>query len=99
MRTILLALGAACVLLTVTNAAGAAPTGVDDAAQTNAELTGDGLPDRWQGRNHYLYDTESRPGPATTGSGAEQSSGCATVPVRLRRSDGSTAIRRIRRCD
>jgi len=92
MRAILLALCAACVFLTLSTAAGASSAGVQIRGPDEA------LADRWQGRHHYLYDQENRPGPTTTGASPE-TSGCATTTVRMRRSDGSSVLRRIRRCE
>jgi len=87
-----------CVLVTAPPPASAAPTNSDDAG-SNIEALGDRKPDRWRGRHHYLYDDEHRPGPATTGAAPSDPRACANEPVRMRRSDGSTVVRRIRRCD
>lgn len=90
---------ATCVLLTAMPLGAAAPTNSDDAG-LNIEALGDREPDRWQGRHHYLYDDEHRPGSATTGaSSPSDPRACANEPVRMRRSDGSTVVRRVRRCD
>lgn len=97
MRTTLLAFSAACVLLTAMNLATAAPS--PDGATLPVETPGERNPDRWQGRHHYLYDDENRPDSATTGSAASDARACANEPVRLRRSDGTTVVRRLKRCD
>ena len=55
--------------------------------------------DRWQGRHHYLYDEEYRPGAETVGSTPSDARACSNEPVRMRRSDGSTIVRLLRRCD
>lgn len=94
MRAILRPVCAACVFLTLSTAAGASSAGVE-----TREPAEDALADRWQGRHHYLYDEENRPSPATTGASSSETSGCATTTVRMRRSDGTTVLRRIRRCD
>ena len=77
----------------------AAPTGSDQAGMPNIEALGDREPDRWQGRHHYLYDEENQPGLATTGSAPSDPRGCASEPVRMQRTDGTTVVRRIKRCD
>jgi hypothetical protein len=87
------------VLLTSPFQAAAAPTDAEDAQSLNIEALGDREPDRWQGRHHYLYDDENPPNSATVGSAPSEGRTCASEPVRLRRSDGSTVVRRIRRCD
>ncbi len=98
-----LACCAACVLLTVPSEASPAPGSADDAASMNIEALSDREPERWQGRHHYLYDNENQPSkqpsPATTGSAPRDGRNCASEPVRMRRSDGSTVVRWIRRCD
>jgi hypothetical protein len=99
MRTTILGVCTACVLLASSFPAAAAPTDADDAALPNIEALGDREPDRWQGRHHYLYDDENQPNAATVGSAPSDARTCANEPVRLRRSDGSTVVRRIRRCD
>jgi hypothetical protein len=98
MRASILTLCAACVLLT-TPAHAAAPANSEDATLFNIEALADREPDRWQGRHHYLYDDEHQPGSATVGSAPSDPRACANEPVRMRRSDGSTVVRRIRRCD
>jgi hypothetical protein len=98
MRATILGACIACALLT-TFAAAAAPTDTDDAALVNIEALGNREPDRWQGRHHYLYDDEYQPGAATTGSVPSDIRACGNEPVRMRRSDGTTVVRRIKRCD
>ena len=69
-----------------------------DAARETDEPRGD----RWQGRHHWLYDDvaqDTAPEAATDGHAANARADCRTVPVRVKRSDGSTALRRINRCD
>ena len=103
MRTTLLAFSTACVLLTTVNHAAAAPS-PDGAASPPVETLNERNPDRWQGRHHYLYDDENRPDAATTdsattGAAPSDARACANEPVRLRRSDGTTVVRRLKRCD
>jgi hypothetical protein len=98
MRIIVFGVLTACILLHPPHAA-AAPTSSDDAALLKIEAVGDSAPERWQGRHHYLYDDENQPNSATVGSAPSDARACAREPVRLRRSDGSTVVRRIRRCD
>ena len=99
MRASILGICTACVLLTGPSHAAAAPADADDARLLNIEALGDREPDRWQGRHHYLYDDENQPNSATVGSAPHDGRACANEPVRLRRADGSTVVRRIRRCD
>ena len=87
------------MLLTSPFHAAAAPADADDARSLNIEALGDREPDRWQGRHHYLYDDEYRPDAETMGSALPDARACAQQPVRLKRSDGSTMIKRLKRCD
>jgi hypothetical protein len=98
MRVTALGVCVACLLLTAPTSA--APASADDPALQNIEALGSREPDRWQGRHHYLYDDEYQPGSATVGSApSSDARACSDEPVRLRRSDGSTVVRRFRRCD
>jgi hypothetical protein len=99
MRATILGIGTACVLLASPSSPVAAPANADDSALLDIEALGDRAPDRWQGRQHYLYDDENQPNSATVGSAPSEARACASEPVRVRRSDGSTLVRRIRRCD
>jgi hypothetical protein len=74
--------------------AAAAPT-ADRAATVQAAP----MADRWQGRRNYLYDDDHQPGSETTGQAPSDARGCVNEPVRTRRSDGSTVVRRLQRCD
>lgn len=99
MRTTVLGVFTACVVLISPFQTAAAPSNADDAGLLNIEALGDREPDRWRGRHHYLYDDENQPNSATVGSAPSDGRTCGSEPVRLRRSDGSTVVRRIRRCD
>ena len=99
MRMTALGVCAVYLLLTALSTSVAAPASADDPALQNIEALGNREPDRWQGRHHYLYDDEYQPGSATVGSAPSEARACANEPVRLRRSDGSTVVRRFRRCD
>jgi hypothetical protein len=99
MRVTVLGVCVACLLLSVLPAPVAAPTSTNDPTLPNIEALSAREPDRWQGRHHYLYDDEHQPGSATVGSAPADARGCANEPMRLRRSDGSTVVRRFRRCD
>ena len=99
MRTTALGVCVTCLLLSALSHTVAAPASTDDPSLPNIEALGNREPDRWQGRHHYLYDDEHLPGRATVGSAPADPRGCANEPVRLRRSDGSTVMRRFRRCD
>ena len=52
--------------------------------------------DTWRGRHHFLYDDEYTP--KTDGAGGARDA-CAKEWVRIKTSDGKTAVRRINRCD
>jgi hypothetical protein len=99
------AFGVACVLsISAAQAAAVAPTTADDAALMLIEASqdypaDDRSADRWQGRQHYLYDNEYQPGSETVGAAAADSRACATRPVRIRNADGTTVVRRVKRCD
>ena len=97
MRVTALGVCVACLFLTALTTSAAAPATADDPALPNIETLGNREPDRWQGRHHYLYDDEHQPG--TAASAPSDARACSNEPVRLRRSDGSTVIRRFRRCD
>ena len=100
MRTTALGVCAVCLLLNAVATSSAAPATPDDPALPNVEALGNREPDRWQGRHHYLYDDDYQPGTAATvGSAPSNAQACSNEPVRLRRSDGSTVVRRFRRCD
>ena len=99
MRAICLAICAACVLPTAPSHAAAGPTTADEAALLNIEALSEREPDRWRGRHHYLYDDEYLPNSTTVGSSPSDGRTCAGQPVRMRRSDGTTVVRRIKRCD
>jgi hypothetical protein len=75
-----------------------------DAATTPADADGavpqaEAMQDRWQGRHNYLYDDDYQPGSETVGQRPADARACVDQPVRLRRTDGSTVVRRFRRCD
>ena len=97
MRAIVLRGCAAAVLLALPSVApghAAAPMTADEAALMHAEA----MQDRWQGRRSYLYDDEYRPGTETVGKRPSNPESCGDDAVRLRRSDGSTVVRHLRRC-
>jgi len=99
MRVTALGVCVACLLPTALTTSAAAPASADDPTLQNIEALGNREPDRWQGRHHYLYDDEYQPGSATVGSAPPDARACSNEPVRLRRSDGTTVVRRFRRCD
>jgi len=84
-----------CVVMTHPSVA-AEPKTADEAARMQMEAVGDRWPDRWQGRQHYLYDEQNPP--QTTASRASDARACANEPVRVRRPDGSTVVQRVNRC-
>ncbi len=52
--------------------------------------------DRWQGRQHYLFDATDA---ATDAYAAANPSACGKRTVQLKRSDGKTVLRKIDRCE
>jgi hypothetical protein len=96
MRAMIFGLFAAA-FLSVNPLPAAASPATDNATSMQAETLSDH--DRWQGRHHYLYDEEHPPGAETIGSAASDARACSNEPVRLKRSDGSTVVRRFKRCD
>jgi hypothetical protein len=64
--------------------------------QSAGEPVGEDWPNRWQGRRHWFYDDIAKD---TNGHSANAKASCRTVPVRVKRSDGTTGVRRIKRCD
>ncbi len=97
MRAIILALAVATPCLAHGTVAMASPAH-DTAALMQPEALGDR--DRWQGRHHYLYDEQHPAGAETTGSGAASDArACAREPVRLSNPDGTSILRRLKRCD
>jgi hypothetical protein len=99
MRTIMLGACVAGAFLTMQSPGVAAPTVSDEAGLPNIEALGDREPDRWKGRHHYLYDEEFQPGSATVGAAPADPRPCAGEPVRMQRTDGTSVVRRIKRCD
>ena len=59
---------------------------------------GDRYPERWQGRQHYLFD-ETYTGPQTDGRGSPDARECSDVTIQLKRTDGVSVTRRSSRCD
>ena len=74
------------------------PTNADDATKMLLEAISDRSPEQWQGRQHYLYDEDHQPGEETVGSAGSNPLTCSDEPVRLRRSDGKSVIRRLNKC-
>jgi hypothetical protein len=99
MRVTTLSVCVACLLLTALTTCIAAPATAGGPTLPNVEALGNRQPDRWQGRHHYLYDDEHQPGSVTVGSAPSDARACSDEPVRVKRSDGSTVVRRFRRCD
>jgi DNA segregation ATPase FtsK/SpoIIIE-like protein len=75
------------------------PKNADEAVQLQMEAVGDRWPDRWQGRQHYLFDEEALPTASTDGRNAADSRACVAQSVRVRQPDGSTSIARVNRCE
>jgi hypothetical protein len=86
----------ACILLATPSHSATVNSAPSDDALRLAVT--DRSPEQWQGRQHYLYDEDYQPGEETVGSAASNPLACSDEPVRLRRSDGKTLIRRLNRC-
>ena len=100
MRITMFGLGALCLLLSGTVNAAPAPKTADEAVQLQMEAVGERWPERWQGRQHYLFDEQAPAAGATTdGRGPADARACAQDAMRVRKPDGSTTIAHIRRCD
>jgi len=99
MRTTIVGIFAACAFLSSPFHAAAGPINGDEPGRLNIEALGDREPHRWQGRHHYLYDDVNQPNTATVGSAPSEGRTCASEPVRVWGSDGSTVVRRIKRCE
>ena len=78
--------------------AAAAPDVEPQDAPHAIEPVGERWDERWQGRRHWLYDDSDR-NAATDGRDANAQANCRSVPVRVKRPDGTSAISRINRCD
>ena len=90
---------AGCILLATPSHSGTIRSASsDEAAMMRLEAISDRSPEQWQGRQHYLYDEDYQPGEETVGSAGSNPLVCSDEPVRLRRSDGKTIIRRLNRC-
>ena len=99
MRGIFAALCVACVIASPAYAGEPkdAPKTADEAALMLKQAVGERWPDRWQGRQHYLFDENNPPETtATRRSTSEQA--CADEPVRVPQADGSTKIEPMNRC-
>lgn len=94
MRGFVLGSAAACAFLVLPAQSAPIPSASDmDLTRIDAKQ------DRWQGRHHYLYDEENQPGRETVDAAPSDARACVQRPVRLKRSDGKTVIRRLTRCD
>ena len=100
MRAVFAGFCAVCVLIaspTYAGEPGVVPRNAEEASLMHMQAVGDRWPERWQGRQHYLFDENSPP--ETTASGrATDALACADEPVRVRRADGTTGVSRINRC-
>jgi hypothetical protein len=77
--------------------AAAAPY-LQERAAEYGEPRGERWKERWQGRRHWLYD-DAEPGAATDGHAANAQADCRNVPVRVKRPNGFTTVRRVRQCE
>lgn len=87
------------LLLTGPGQADPIPKNASEAMQLQMEAVGDRWPERWQGRQHYLFDEEALPTTSTDGRNAADARACATQAMRVRKPDGKTAVVRANRCE
>jgi hypothetical protein len=104
MRTVFSGLCAMCVFMAAPGTAAEfedAPKGAaanaDQGTPMQAEAVGDRWPDRWRGRQHYLFDADN-PAETTASGQTADARRCAGELVRVRRADGSTTVTRTNRC-
>ena len=71
----------------------------DEATQLQLEAVGDRWSERWQGRQHYLFDEKMQPTASTDGRNASEARACATEAMRVRQPGGSTSVVRVNRCE
>jgi hypothetical protein len=84
----------------LTTSASAGPAlDAETADMMRREALADRYPDRWQGRQHYLFDETNKRAPATYGSATGDGLECRDVPARVKRPDGSTTVSRFNKCD
>jgi hypothetical protein len=98
MRLILIGIAAAATLLAITPAS-SAPRGTDSKAEAQDGPHGDRWSERWKNRRHYLFDDADAGAVSTDGYNAQAESECRKVPIREQRTDGTTTVRRVTRCD
>lgn len=99
MRITMFGLGALCLLFTGAGHAAPAPKTADEAIQLQMEAVGDRWTERWQGRQHYLFDDEAPAIGSTDGRAPADARACAASAMRVRKPDGSTTIAHTKRCD
>lgn len=75
------------------------PKNAAEAMQLQMESVGDRWSERWQGRQHYLFDEKTLPTPHTDGRNASDARACATEAMRVRQPGGSTSVVRVNRCE
>ena len=87
------------LLMTGPGLAAPIPKSADEAMQLQMEAVGDRWPERWQGRQHYLFDEEALPTISTDGRNAADARACANEPMRVRKPNGKTTVVRANRCE
>ena len=94
MRTILFVVGA---LLATAPAFAASSVKDKQIVRDDDQPRGDRWEDRWQGRQHILYDELWQDG--TDGHAANAKADCRNFTVRYKLPNGTTALRRENRCN
>jgi hypothetical protein len=95
---LILALAAASIAL---HSASASPqVSADDATAMESEALADVAPSRLQGGFDFMLEDPDTAVDETTGRGFDNPyDDCANTPIRAKRSDGSTVIKRLDVCD
>jgi hypothetical protein len=86
-------------LLSATPALASQDISAADAEAMRIEALANSAPERVQGRFDFMLEDPDIAVDVTSGSGGQPDDDCASVPVRVKRSDGSTIMKRVNTCD
>ena len=93
MRALTLAVALVCCASATSSAA---PLQRESSNELQIEAAQDRGIDRWQGRQHWLYDQDNQP---ETNALARREEGCSEYRVRTPRAGGGSDIKRMEKCD
>ena len=93
MRALTLAVALVCCGSAI---GGAQPRQNETQDELQIEAAQDRGIDRWQGRQHWLYDQDNQP---ETNALARREEGCSEYRVRTPRAGGGSDIKRMEKCD